>query len=77
MLVLVRNNALVRTLHYGPDQRKQSKKRHPIIHFPTSERASKLVSAAELALKASSVEQVNEWCERSDKRVAQYLRLDS
>ena len=48
------------------------------IHFPTSEGVSE-VSAAEGASEASSPEQANERAvranERTDERVAQYLRL--
>ena len=46
-----------------------------------SERASEWVSTAEGASEASSPEQANEWAvranERTDERVAQYLRIDS
>ena len=40
-------------------------------------RVSEQVSAAERASEASNAEQANEWCERTDERVAQYLHLDS
>ena len=60
------------------------KKKHPIIHCPTSEGVSEVserASAAEGASEASSPEQANEWAvranERTDERVAQYLRLYS
>ena len=64
---------------------KQVGLRHRIIHFPTSsgvsERVNEQVSVVERASEASRVEQANEWVvranEQTDKRVAQYLRLDS
>ena len=54
-----------------------------VISFPqawewVSERASKQISAAEHAIKASSAEQGNEWAVwANEQTVAQYSRLDS
>ena len=72
--------------HSGPEKRKTQKKYpsdHSLSHKRGSERsgqASKWLSAAERASKASIAEWTNEWTvwanEWMDKRVAQYLHLD-
>ena len=68
-------------LHYGSKQGEIETLNYTLSHergSERSERASERVSAAEGASEASSPEQANEWAvranERTDERVAQYLR---
>ena len=67
-------------VHHGPEQKKTlQKQRSNDLLFHELE--SEIVSAAERVSEATGVEQTNKWSvqvnERTDERVAQYLRLGS